>query len=90
MKNSGLKYHETAQPSQRGTRMTQIARIFTDPRASASSAQSAFYCNPSVYDYKSHPYLNLLENKPQMNADERRFVERVSAFNGCFYFMRDH
>jgi hypothetical protein len=30
--------------------------------------------NKSAYDYKSHPCLNLLENKPQINADERRFV----------------
>jgi len=31
------------------TRMTQIVRIFTDRRASASSAQSAFYCIPSAF-----------------------------------------
>jgi hypothetical protein len=43
MKNSIRKYHETAQPSRRGTWMTAIVRIFTDPRASASSAQSVFY-----------------------------------------------
>ena len=30
--------------SNAGTRMTQIARIFTDPCASVSSAQSVFYC----------------------------------------------
>ncbi len=30
-----------------GTRMTRIGRIFTDPRASASSAQSVFYRSPS-------------------------------------------
>jgi len=49
MKNSGLKYHETSQPSRRGTRMTQIARIFTDPRASASSTQSVFYRRLSAF-----------------------------------------
>jgi hypothetical protein len=51
-----------------GTRMTRIGRIFTDifnPCASASSAQSAFYRNPSMIDD---------DKKPQMNADERRYV----------------
>ncbi|MCG2736131.1 MAG: hypothetical protein L6282_07020 [Candidatus Methanoperedenaceae archaeon] len=51
-----------------GTRMTQIGRIFTDifnPCVSASSAQSVFYrIPPIIYDDK----------KPQMNADERRYI----------------
>jgi hypothetical protein len=41
--------HEIAQPSRRGTWMTQIARIFTDQHASASSALSVFYCIPSAF-----------------------------------------
>ncbi len=41
--------YETAPPSRRGTRMTQIRRIFTDPRASVSSAQSVFHRNPSAF-----------------------------------------
>ena len=40
---------ETAPQSRRGTRMTRIARIITDLRVSASSAQSAFYRNPSAF-----------------------------------------
>lgn len=35
--------YEKATTSRFRTQMTRIARIFTDPRASASSAQSAFY-----------------------------------------------
>jgi hypothetical protein len=31
------------------TRMTRIARIFTDPCVSVSSAQSVFYFNPSAF-----------------------------------------
>ena len=41
--------HEKAPLSRRGTQMTRIARIFTDPCASASSAQSVFYCTPSAF-----------------------------------------
>ncbi len=89
-------------PQRIRTRMTRIARIFTDPCASASSAQSVFHYIPSAFicvhlrltfvslsdriqeiqlklfpiinDYQTHSCLNLLENKPQINADERRFV----------------
>ena len=48
--------YEKAAASRRGTRMTRIGRIFTDPCASASSAQSAFYCLPSAF-YCVHPRL---------------------------------
>ncbi len=51
-----------------GTRMTWIGRIFTDifnPCVSASSVQSVFYRNPATIDD---------DKKPQMNADERRYV----------------
>jgi hypothetical protein len=41
--------YEPAPPSRRRTRMTQIARIFTDQRASASSAVSVFYRIPSAF-----------------------------------------
>ncbi len=41
--------YEPAPPSRRGTRMTRIARIFADQCASVSSAQSAFYRNPSAF-----------------------------------------
>ena len=34
--------------------------------------------NESAYDYQTHSCLNLLENKPQINADERRLI-------ACFY-----
>jgi hypothetical protein len=51
-----------------GTRMTRIGRIFTDifnPCASVSSVQSVFYRNPAIIDD---------DKKPQMNADERRYI----------------
>jgi hypothetical protein len=51
-----------------GTRMTRIGRIFADnfdPCASASSAQSVFYRIPPIIDD---------DKKPQMNADERRYL----------------
>ncbi|PWB50650.1 MAG: hypothetical protein C3F06_11290 [Candidatus Methanoperedenaceae archaeon] len=88
--------------------MTRIARIFTDPCVSASSAQSVFYCTPSAFIcvhlrliyvslsdkiqeiqiklfptiYKkiiesAYSCLNLLENKPLINADKRRYGDRV-------------
>ncbi len=41
--------YEKAAPSRLRTRMTRIARIFTDPCVSASSAQSVFYRNPSAF-----------------------------------------
>jgi hypothetical protein len=41
--------HETAPPTRRGTRMTRIERISTDPRASASSARSAFHRRSSAF-----------------------------------------
>jgi hypothetical protein len=41
--------YEKAAQSRLRTRMTRIARIFTDPCASASSAQSVFHCNPSAF-----------------------------------------
>ena len=44
------------------TQMTRIARIFTDTYALL----------------KVHPCLNSLKNKPQINADERRFIISVS------------
>ena len=46
--------YEPAPPSRRRTRMTRIARIFTDLRASVSSVQSVFYRNPSAF-YCIHP-----------------------------------
>ena len=49
--------YETAPSSRQGTRMTRIGRISTDyPRASASSAQSVFYCLPSAF-IRVHPRL---------------------------------
>jgi hypothetical protein len=41
--------YEKAAPLRLRTRMTRIARIFTDPCVSASSAQSVFYRNPSAF-----------------------------------------
>ncbi|MCE8426017.1 MAG: hypothetical protein J5U17_09605 [Candidatus Methanoperedens sp.] len=43
------KWYEEVPPSKRGTLMTRIGRIFTDPWASVSSAQSVFYCIPSAF-----------------------------------------
>jgi len=40
---------EEMQKPRRGTRMTQIALIFTDPCASASSVQSVFHRIPSAF-----------------------------------------
>ncbi len=51
-----------------GTRMTRIGRIFTDifnPCVSVSSVQSVFYSIPPIIDD---------DKKPQMNADERRYI----------------
>jgi hypothetical protein len=51
-----------------GTRMTRIRRIFMDifnPWVSASSAQSVFYRIPPIIDD---------DKKPQMNADERKYI----------------
>ncbi len=60
--------HERTPPQVHRTRMTRIGRIFTDNFdlcASASSVQSVFYRNPATIDD---------DKKPQMNADERRYV----------------
>ncbi len=38
------------------------------------SVQGCQKINESAYYHQIHSWLNLLENKPQMNADERRFV----------------
>jgi hypothetical protein len=62
--------YERALPQRLRTRMTQIARIFTD----------TFYLFPikekiePSNNNQAHSWLNLLKNKPQINADERRFV----------------
>ena len=50
------RWYEKAPLSRRGTQITRIARIFTDPCASASSAQSVFYCFPSGF-VSVHPRL---------------------------------
>jgi hypothetical protein len=55
--NIPVTKYEKGAASRFRTRMTQIARISTDnPRVSASSAQSAFYCPPSAF-YCVHPRL---------------------------------
>jgi len=54
--------YETAPPSRRGTR---IGRIFTDQRASASSAQSAFHITPSAFICV---HLRLISNKKTQEA----------------------
>ncbi len=39
--------------------------------------------------YKFHSCLNLLENKPQMNADERRFVNlNTDALNFAYWYEK--
>ncbi|MFH0904938.1 MAG: hypothetical protein V1854_07130 [Methanobacteriota archaeon] len=48
-----------------GTRISRFGRIFTDPCASVSSVQSVFNRTPPIIDD---------DNKPQMNADERRLI----------------
>jgi hypothetical protein len=110
--------YEKAASSRFRTRMTRIARIFTDthnPRVSASSAQSVFHF-PSAFicvhlrlifvslsditliiqnklipiqqkikpsnNNQAHSWLNLSKNKPQINADERRFIDRIKIING--------
>ncbi len=57
--------YETAPPSQRGTRMTQIGRIFTDPCASVSSAQSVFYRHSSAFICV---HLRLIFNREKLEA----------------------
>ncbi|MFA4935310.1 MAG: DUF1016 N-terminal domain-containing protein [Candidatus Methanoperedens sp.] len=58
--------YEKAAASRFRTRMTRIARIFTDyPCVSASSAQSAFYCLPSAF-YCIH--LRLIFNRKTQEA----------------------
>jgi len=65
--NSILKQNEIdkMQMKRYGTRMTRIGRIFTDPCLSVSSVQSVFYRIPPIIDN---------DKKPQINADERRYV----------------
>ncbi|TRZ89281.1 MAG: hypothetical protein D4R88_05790 [Methanosarcinales archaeon] len=41
-----------------GTRISRIGRIYTDPCASVSSAQSVFYRNPSMIDDDIKPQGN--------------------------------
>jgi len=109
--------YEKAAPSRYRTRMTRIARIFTDMCASEQSAfhfiPSAFICvhlrlifvslsdrtrkiqfEPFPIQEKIEPVnnnqvnscLQLLENKPQINADEHRFIVRYYDPNwlSCF------
>jgi len=66
-----VKYEKVAVARFR-TRMTRIARIFTDMRA------YVFDYFPS--DQQTLSYLKLLENKPQINADERRFIVSASEY----------
>jgi hypothetical protein len=47
--SSVFTMYKKAATSRLRTRMTRIARIFTDPCASASSAQSVFYWTPSAF-----------------------------------------
>jgi hypothetical protein len=58
MQRSAIPARLSGKPSvpRRRTRMTHIGRIFTDPRASASSVQSVFHHNPSAY-FHVHPQL---------------------------------
>ncbi len=70
MSEEGGKMMEIGEMLQQrhGTRMTLIGWIYTDifnPCASVSSVQSVFYRNPAIIDD---------DKKPQMNADERRYV----------------
>jgi len=62
--------HEKVHQSKLGTRMTRIGRIFTDQRASASSAQSVFYSIDQINHLSAFicVYLRLIcrkENQPQ-------------------------
>ena len=57
------------------TRMTRIARIFTDPCASASSAQSVFYCTPSAF-ICVHLRLNKLIFR-QMKKEKRDLIMTI-------------
>jgi hypothetical protein len=41
----------------------------------------------STYDYQTHSCLNLLENKPQINADERRFAALNLLVNRGYHFI---
>ena len=50
-------WYEKAPPSRHRTRMTLIGQIFTDPRASASSAQSVSYRCSSGASAFVHPRL---------------------------------
>ena len=76
------------------TRMTRIARISTDSCVSASSARSVFHYIPSVFYV--HPRLIFVslnnrtrKNKPQMNADERRFVNlNTTALNFAYWYEK--
>ena len=64
--------YEKATASRFRTRMTRIGRIFTDTCA------YVFDYFPS--DQQTLSYLKLLENKPQINADERRFIVSASEY----------
>jgi len=50
--------YETAPPSRRGTRMTQIGRIFTDRCASVSCEQSVFYRIYSLIYENTNPQIS--------------------------------
>ncbi len=58
-----------------GTRMTRIGLIFTDISYPRASAQSVFYRTNAIFDD---------DNKPQMNADERRYF-LASEFSKIFH-----
>ena len=75
-----LSETKKALPSRRGTRMTQIGQIFTDPCASVSSAQSVFYSNPhgaSAF-ICVHPRL-IFDREMQINIlpDDYRMISDV-------------
>jgi hypothetical protein len=64
--------HKQVHLPRRGTRMTRIARIFTDPCA---SAQSVFYCIPSAF-ICVHLRLNKLIFR-QMKKEKRDFIMTI-------------
>ncbi|MBU3967831.1 MAG: hypothetical protein KKG76_10745, partial [Euryarchaeota archaeon] len=58
-----------------GTRMTRIVRIFTDPRVSASSAQSVFYRSHSrLKNSKLVDFSVILEKPRRTQRTQRKAV----------------
>jgi hypothetical protein len=74
-----LSVKEINLPSMNRIRMTRIARIFTDPCASASSAQSAFYRSISLLIINEHDKNNELKRTETNSGGVSSYGVRTSS-----------